>query len=48
MSLNAAICGLKFFFTVTLDRPELMAKMQPGASAAHVAGDPEPGRGEGA
>ena len=28
-SLNAAICGLKFFFTVTLDRPELMAKMQP-------------------
>ena len=29
MSLNAAICGLKFFFTVTLDRPELMAKMQP-------------------
>lgn len=28
-SLNAAICGLKLFFTVTLDRPELMAKMQP-------------------
>ena len=28
-SLNAAICGLKFFFSVTLDRPELMAKMQP-------------------
>ena len=28
-SLNAAICGLKFFFGVTLDRPELMAKMQP-------------------
>lgn len=28
-SLNAAICGLKFFFNVTLDRPELMAKMQP-------------------
>jgi integrase/recombinase XerD len=28
-SLNAAITGLKFFFDVTLDRPELMAKMQP-------------------
>lgn len=28
-SLNAAICGLKFFFNVTLDRPEVMAKMQP-------------------
>jgi integrase/recombinase XerD len=28
VSLNAAITGLKFFFDVTLDRPELMAKMQ--------------------
>jgi len=28
-SLNSAISGLKFFFTVTLDRPEAMAKMQP-------------------
>ncbi|MFB0934962.1 MAG: site-specific integrase [Propionivibrio sp.] len=28
-SLNSAISGLKFFFTVTLDRPEVMAKMQP-------------------
>jgi integrase/recombinase XerD len=28
-SLNAAISGLKFFFNVSLDRPELMAKMQP-------------------
>ena len=28
-SLNAAISGLKFFFSVTLDRPEAMAKMQP-------------------
>jgi integrase/recombinase XerD len=28
-SLNAAISGLKFFFNVTLDRPEAMAKMQP-------------------
>ena len=28
-SLNSAISGLKFFFSVTLDRPELMAKMQP-------------------
>ncbi|TXI23477.1 MAG: integrase [Nitrosomonas sp.] len=28
-SLNAAICGLKFFFGVTLDRPEVMAKMKP-------------------
>ena len=28
-SLNSAICGLKFFFGVTLDRPEAMAKMKP-------------------
>lgn len=27
ISLNAAIVGLKFFFDVTLDRPELMSKM---------------------
>jgi len=29
ISLNAAISGLKFFFDVTLDRLELMAKMRP-------------------
>lgn len=29
MSLNTAIIGLKFFFDVTLDRGELMAKMRP-------------------
>jgi site-specific recombinase XerD len=29
ITLNATITGLKFFFDVTLDRPELMAKMQP-------------------
>ena len=29
ISLNAAITGLKFFFDITLDRAELMAKMQP-------------------
>jgi integrase/recombinase XerD len=29
ISLNAAITGLKFFFGITLDRGELMAKMQP-------------------
>lgn len=29
MSLNAAISGLKFFCEVTLERGELMAKMQP-------------------
>jgi hypothetical protein len=28
-SLNSAISGLKFFFNVSLDRPELVAKMQP-------------------
>jgi len=31
VSLNAAISALKFFFAVTLDRGELMAKMQPVA-----------------
>ncbi len=29
MTLNATITGLKFFFDVTVDRSELMAKMQP-------------------
>jgi site-specific recombinase XerD len=29
ITLNATLCGLKFFFDVTLDRGELMAKMQP-------------------
>jgi site-specific recombinase XerD len=29
VSLNATITGLKFFFEVTLDRGDLMAKMQP-------------------
>ncbi|CAG9261607.1 hypothetical protein PCAR4_530008 [Paraburkholderia caribensis] len=29
ISLNHAITGLKFFFTVTLDRPELMVRMHP-------------------
>ena len=29
VSLNATITGLKFFFEVTLDQGELMAKMQP-------------------
>ncbi len=29
ISLNAAISGLKFFFDVTLDHAELMARMQP-------------------
>jgi integrase/recombinase XerD len=29
VSLNAAITGLKFFFDITLDRAELMARMQP-------------------
>jgi integrase/recombinase XerD len=28
-SLNSAISGLKFFFSITLDRPELVAKMKP-------------------
>ena len=28
-SLNSAICGLKFFVGVTLDRPEAMANMKP-------------------
>ena len=31
VSLNAAIGGLKFFFDITLDRRELMARMQPVA-----------------
>jgi site-specific recombinase XerD len=28
-SLNSAISGIKFFFNITLDRPELVAKLQP-------------------
>ena len=29
VTLNATITGLKFFFDVTLDRGDLMAKMKP-------------------
>ena len=29
VSLNAAITGLKFFFDITADHPELMAKIRP-------------------
>jgi len=29
VSLNAAITGLKFFFDITLNQPQLMARMQP-------------------
>ena len=29
ITLNATITGLKFFFEVTVNRPELMAKMRP-------------------
>ena len=29
VSLNRAMTGLKLFFTVTLDQPELMVRMQP-------------------
>ncbi len=29
ITLNAAITGLKFFFEVTMNRPDLMAKMRP-------------------
>jgi integrase/recombinase XerD len=29
VSLNAAITGLRFFFEITLQKPELMARMQP-------------------
>ncbi len=29
ISLNAAITGLKFFFDITLQKPQLMARMQP-------------------
>jgi site-specific recombinase XerD len=40
VSLNHAITGLKFFFTVTLDRPELMDAT--GARAPHAAGRAQP------
>ena len=42
ITLNATLTGLKFFFDITLDRGELMAKMQPVRVAAHVAGGLEP------
>jgi hypothetical protein len=37
ISLNATITGLKFFFDVTLDRGELMAKMKPVSDARSMA-----------
>ena len=45
ITLNATITGLKFFFDVTLDRAELMAKMKP-VFVPHVAGRVEPRRGQ--
>jgi integrase/recombinase XerD len=36
ITLNATISGLKFFFGVTLDRGESMAKMRPIGIAARV------------
>ena len=42
ITLNATLTGLKFFFDITLGRPELMAKMQHVTRAAHAAGGPEP------
>ena len=47
VSLNATITGLRFFFEVTLDRPEVLAQDEPGARAAQAAGGVEP-RGGGA
>ena len=38
ITLNATITGLKFFFDVTLDRSELMAKMKPVVCATDFAG----------
>ena len=42
ISLNATITGLKFFFEVTLDHGELMAKMQPVRVPRTAAGGVEP------
>jgi integrase/recombinase XerD len=44
-SLNAAISGLKFFFDITLDHAELMARMQPVHLPRTLPVDPEPRRG---
>jgi hypothetical protein len=45
ITLNATITGLKFFFDVTLDRGELMAKMQPVRVPRTLAGGVKPRRG---
>src|SRR5574337_765135 len=45
-SLNAAIYGLKFFLQRHARPSRADGQNAAGASAAHVAGDPEPGRGE--
>lgn len=45
VSLNAAIMGLKFFFEVTLDQGELMAKMNPVRVPRILPVCVEPGRG---
>ena len=45
ITLNATITGLKFFFDVTLDRSELMAKMKPVFVPRTLAGRVEPGGG---
>ena len=42
ITINATICGLKFFFGVTLGRSELMAKMQTVQIPQKLAGGAEP------
>jgi integrase/recombinase XerD len=46
VTINATLTGLKFFFDITLGRPELMAQDARRGRAAQAAGHPEP-RGSG-
>ena len=46
ITLNATITGLKFFFEVTLKRPELMGKMSHVRVVRNLAGGFEPRGGE--
>ena len=44
-SINAAIAALRFFFTVTLERPDLVRPLKDREQAAQGAGRAEPGGG---
>ena len=44
-TMNSIVSALRFFFTHTIDRPDLARKADPGGASAQPARGAEPGRG---